>query len=104
MARNSPDLGDAVEEDNIKGNRGNYTREGNPDQVRVKMNFGTKEFSSDRDNCVQCDSDMEKVVVVDHGTLKGTDMSREAIPVCNDHLREVVQSEEPGATNIEVKE
>ncbi len=104
MAQDSPDLGAVVEEDSKKNSRDYSTGGSDPDQIRVKMNFGVKEFSSDRDNCVQCSSDMEKVVVVDSGPVKGTRMNREAIPVCSDHVDDVVMAEQQDAENIEVLE
>lgn len=101
MGQDSIDFSDEVEQDDADTTS---SSSGSPTQVRVKMNFGVKEFSSDRDDCIQCSNAMDKVVVVDHGPTKGTKMNREAVPVCNDHVEMAVQAERKEAENVQVLE
>jgi hypothetical protein len=100
MGKDSIDFSDAVERDSANTTS---SSSGSPTQVRVDMNFGVKEFSSDRDDCIQCNNAMDKVVVVDHGPIGGTKMNREAVPVCNDHVEEVVQAEKDQGNSVKVK-
>lgn len=101
MEDNSPEI-DIVEEDTEHS--GSTGSSGSPKQIRVDMTFGVAEFTPDRDDCVQCRANMDKVVVVDKGPLSGTELNREAIPVCINHVDEVVQVNEQEGHEVKVLE